>query len=77
MVQIPVDEATAAALADPRRLAAVSELVKLAVRPTGQDDPLIVLFEETAKDAEAAGLTEADIEAELAAWKAERAARRG
>ena len=75
-VQIEVDEATAEALADPHRLAAVTQLIKLAVRPTGQDDPLIELFEQTARDAAAAGLTEADIEAELATWKAEQAARR-
>jgi hypothetical protein len=77
MVQIPVDEATAEALADPRRLAAVTELVKLAVRPAGPNDPLIALLEQTARDAAEAGLTEADIEAELAAWKAERATRPG
>ena len=76
-VQIELDEATANALADPRRLAAVTELIKLAVRPTGQDDPLITLFEQTARDAVAMGMTDADIEVELADWKAERAARRG
>ena len=75
MVQIPVDEATAARLADPRRLAAISHLIELAVRPTEHDDPLIALFEKTSREAAAAGLTDADIDAELALWKAERSAK--
>lgn len=74
MVQIPVDEATTAALADPRKLAAVSELVMAVVQPTAEDDPLDRLLRTINRDAAEAGLTEADIDAELAAWKAERAA---
>jgi hypothetical protein len=76
MVEIPVDEETAAALADPHRLAAVSELVKLMVHPTAGNDPLATLLETTRREAAAAGLTHQDIDDELAAWKAERAARR-
>jgi hypothetical protein len=75
MVQIPVDEATAAALVDPRRLAAVSELVMAVVQPTAEDDPLDRLLRTINREAAEAGITEADIDAELAAWKAERAAR--
>jgi hypothetical protein len=36
----------------------------------GADDPLIALFERTAAEALAAGLTDADIAAELAAYNA-------
>jgi hypothetical protein len=48
-VELELDEETAAALADPHRRAAVTELVKLAVRPTGKNDPLIALFERTGR----------------------------
>ena len=40
MVSIPVGEATAERLADPRRLAAVSELVMAVVRRPKDHDPL-------------------------------------
>jgi len=45
MVEIPVDEETAAAMADSHRRAGTGELVKLAVRPTAGNDPLAVLLE--------------------------------
>ena len=70
-IEIPVDPATAAALSDARRREAVGRLVDRLVRP-GADDPLIALFERTAAEARQAGLTEAEIEAELAAYNAER-----
>jgi hypothetical protein len=70
-IEIPVEEATAAALSDTRRLQAVGRLIDRLVRP-GADDPLIALFERTAADAEKAGLTEDEINAELAAYNAER-----
>ena len=73
-VELQLDEETAARLTDPRQLSAVAEMVKLAVRPTGKRDPLALLLEQTRKDAAAAGLTDEDIDAELLAWKAERAA---
>lgn len=72
-IEIPVEAATAAALSDGRRLEAVGRLVDRLVRP-GADDPLIALFERTAAEAREAGLTEAEIEAELAAYNAERRA---
>ncbi len=72
-IEIPVEEATAAALADARRREAVGRLVDRLVRP-GADDPLIALFERTAAEAREAGLTEAEVEAELAAYNAERRA---
>lgn len=70
-IEIPVEEATAAALADARRRAAVGRLIDRLVRP-GTDDPLLALFERTAAEARDIGLTEAEIEAELTAYNAER-----
>lgn len=65
-IEIPVEAATAAALSDARRLEAVGRLVDRLVR-AGPDDPLAALFERTAAEARAAGLSEA----ELAAYNAE------
>lgn len=76
MVEIPVDEETAAALADPHRREAVGELVKLAVRPSAGNDPLGALLDTTRREAAKLGLTDQEIDEELAAWKAERAAQR-
>jgi hypothetical protein len=76
MVEIPVDEETAAALADPHRLKAVAELVKLVVNPSAGNDPLADLLETTRREAAAAGLTDQDIDGELIARKAERTERR-
>ena len=72
-IELLVEEATAAALSDARRREAVGRLVDRLVRP-GADDPLIALFERTAAEAREAGLTEIEIEAELAAYNAERRA---
>ena len=72
-IEIPVEEATAAALSDARRREAVGRLVDRLVRP-GADDPLIALFVRTAAEAQGVSLTEAEIEAELAAYDAERRA---
>ena len=70
-IEVPVEEATAAALSDARRLEAVGRLIDRLVRP-GADDPLIALFERTAAEAHEAGLTEDEINTELAAYNAER-----
>ncbi len=72
-IEIAVEEATAAALSDVRRRDAVGRLIDRLVRP-GTDDPLIALFERTAAEAHEAGLTEAEVEAELASYNAERRA---
>lgn len=69
-IEIPVGEATAAALWDPRRLEAVGRLVDRLVRP-GADDPLIAHFERTSTDAHKAGLAEYEISTELAVYNAE------
>ncbi|HEY0423109.1 MAG TPA: hypothetical protein VGC82_07280 [Rhodopila sp.] len=70
-IEVPVGEATAAALSDERRLGAVGRLIDRLVHP-GADDPLIALFERTSADALRAGLTEDEIDAELAVYNAER-----
>lgn len=70
-IEIPVGEATAAALTDARRRDAVGRLVDRVVRP-GSDDPLTAIFERTAAEAREAGLTEAEIDGELTACNAER-----
>lgn len=70
-IEVPVQAETALALSDPRRLEAVGRLVDRLVRP-GADDPLIALFQRTSTEAEAAGMTETEINAELAAYNAER-----
>ena len=70
-IEIPVEEATAAALTDTRRREAVGRLIDRLVRP-GADDPLIALFDRMSDEANKAGLTEDDINAELSAYNAER-----
>ena len=70
-IEIPVEAVTAAALSDARRLEAVGRLVDRLVRP-GADDPLVALFERAAAEARETGLTEAEIDAELAAYNEER-----
>jgi hypothetical protein len=59
-------------LTDPHRLETVGQL---GVRPAPGHDPLAALLETTRREAAAARLTDSDINAELAARKAERTAR--
>lgn len=75
-VEIPVDEEVAADLSEPARLAAVGQLVSRMLRPTAASDPVGALLDEIGRRAELSGLTQEDIDQELAAWKAERATRR-
>lgn len=70
-IEVPVEEATASALSDVRRLQAVGRLIDRLVRP-GADDPLLALFELTATEARGADLTDDEIVAELAVYNAER-----
>ncbi len=70
-IEVAVDKATALAPAETHRLRALGRLLDRMVR-RGADDPLAALLEVTASDATAAGLGEADIEAELGAYNAER-----
>lgn len=70
-IEIPVLEETAAALSDGRRREAAGRLLDRLVRPDA-DDPLIALFERSAAEAAEAGLTKAELGAELDAYNAER-----
>ena len=75
-VEIPIDEEAAVGLADPNRMDAVGRLVSHMLRPTAEHNPLAALLDATGRAAEQARLTQEDIDQELAAWKAERAALR-
>jgi len=75
-VAIPVEPEAAAVLADPRNRAAVGRLVSRVLRPRCGPSPLAQAIAEMKADARAAGLTDADIDAELAAYNAERWDRR-
>jgi len=71
-IEIEVMPETAQALADPRRRQAVGHLVDRMVRPAAGDDPLAAVLAATRLAAREAGLTDADIDAEVAAYRAER-----
>jgi hypothetical protein len=71
-IQIPVEPDTARALTDARRRIAVGRLVDRMVRPTREDDPLAAILEATARTVQEAGLTDDEVDAELAAYNAER-----
>jgi hypothetical protein len=72
MVEIPVSRDAASALDDERRRTAVGRLVSNLLRPSASDsDPLKHLIAEIKSEARADGLTDADIDAELAAYNAE------
>lgn len=71
-VLIPVEPDAASALADVRNREAVGRLVSRVLRPRAGPSPLARAIAELKADARAAGLTDADIDAELAAYNAER-----
>jgi hypothetical protein len=75
-VTIPVEPEAAAALVDPRNREAIGRLVSRVLRPHSGPSPLAQALAEMKADARAAGLTDADIEAELATYNAERRGRR-
>jgi hypothetical protein len=77
LVQIPVTPSVAEALeADPRRRESVGRLVNRIVgvdppwRNTGED-PLMAFLASLPRDAEAPPLSDAEIDAEIAAYRAE------
>jgi hypothetical protein len=72
MIEVPVEPDTARALTDAHRRAAVGRLIDRIVRPTRSHDPLNAILEATSNEAHAAGLTDMEIDAELAAYNAER-----
>jgi hypothetical protein len=71
-IGIPVEPETARALGDPRRIQAIGRLVDRMVHPARGDDPLVTVLEATRRAAREAGLTDKDIDDELAAYRAER-----
>jgi hypothetical protein len=70
--EIPVDEDAAEALKDADRRAGVGRLVSQVARLYGGADLLAAVVERTAREAQESGLTDAEIDAELAAYNAER-----
>jgi len=71
-VEIPVDEAAAEALKDADRRARIGRLVNQVARLDQGPEPLAAVLERTSRAAAAAGLTDEAIDAELAAYNAER-----
>ena len=71
-VTIPVEPEAAAALSDARNREAVGRLVSRVLRPAAGPTPLAQAIAEMKADARAACLSDADIDAELAAYNAER-----
>jgi hypothetical protein len=71
-VMIPVEPEAAAALTDARNREAVGRLVSRILRPASGPTPLAQAIAEMKADARAAGLSDADIDAELVAYNAER-----
>ena len=70
-IEVPVEASTAAALADERRLAAIGQLIDRLVSNERQS-ALIAAMDRISAEARASGLTEAEVEAELEAYNAER-----
>jgi len=71
-VELQVDEVAAEALQDADRRARVGRLVSQVARLYQGPDPLAEILVRTSTAAQAAGLTDAEIDAELAAYNAER-----
>jgi hypothetical protein len=73
MVEIPVTPEAAEALGDLARRERIGKLVSNMLRPQSPgDDPLAMVFASIKSSARADGLTDEEIEAELAAYNAER-----
>jgi hypothetical protein len=72
-VAIPLDEAAALELQhDPLKREALGQLISNWLRPDGRSERLRAAMDRLAADAQAKGLTEEVLQAELAAHKAER-----
>ena len=74
-VIIPVEPEAAAALADARNREAVGRLVSRVLRPRSGPSPLAQAIAELKAEVQAGGLTDAEIDAELASYNAERRGR--
>jgi hypothetical protein len=71
-VTIPVAPEVAAALADARNREAIGRLGSRVLRPRSGPSPLAQAIAELKMEARAAGLTDVDIDAEVADYNAER-----
>ena len=71
-IEIPVSPEAAAALAEADRRAAVGRSISRMLQGAKARDLLAEAIDEAKAEARAAGLTDADIDAELAAYNAER-----
>lgn len=71
-IEIPVSTEAAAALADADRRAALGRYVSRILSSAGARDLLAEAITAAKAEARAAGLTDADIDAELTAYNAER-----
>ncbi len=71
-VMIPVPADVASTLLDARNRETIGRLVARVLRPQGGPSALAAAILDMKAEARAAGLTDADIEAELAAYNAER-----
>jgi hypothetical protein len=71
-VTIPVEPEAAAALADARNREAVGRLISRMLRPRSGPSPLAAAIADLKAAVRAAGLSDADIDAELTAYNAER-----
>ena len=74
-VRIPVEREAAAALRDERNREAVGRLVSRVLRPHSGPSALARAIAELKAEARANGLTDADVDTELAAYNAERRGR--
>jgi hypothetical protein len=73
MVEIPLTPEAAEALGDPERRERIGKLISRMLRPRSPgDDPLAAIFASIKSATRADGLTDEEIEAELAAYNAER-----
>ena len=71
-IPIPIEVGAVAALADARTRAAMGRLVSRVLRPRSGPSELAQAIADAKAEARDAGLTEADIDAELEAYNAER-----
>jgi hypothetical protein len=71
-VTIPVEPEAAAALADERNREMIGRLVSRVLRPAAGPSPLARAITEMKAEARAVGLSDPEIDAELAAYNAER-----
>lgn len=71
-VTIPIEPEAAAALTDPRNREAIGRLISRVLRPRSGSSALARAIAELKLEVRAAGLTDAEIDAELAAYNAER-----